>query len=437
MTGVGWFAPGRACTEASSEVGVDPQLGQLIDDEHDRRQRPRRPASAGASIALNRGRRTPGRAGATATSPPVTGRWAVGSRVSRRRDAVDAVGEGVVGEASEVRARSVPAGRRRPSSHSSIVSSSSRPACLRRSWIARSARARRLRRAARRRCSFDRRRPGPRHGRRRCPAAAWPGSRPRRRASSTPARRTPPPGRYSTSLARAAAMHGRVWPPRRLPILGSSGLTRRSTSSDSSPMTHDLLDVDLLGQQLEQRPPRRSGRRRPAATGQRQPQLRSGWRRRMPAWPRSVRPSSTARRTVRHRAPRAPRRGSAPTSWRRPARQVDDCPAPRRRSHRSGAGTSSSARKGRIGASHAAVPTQRQRGAWRRRRLDRPSSALRDSRRADAPQVPGRQVVDVLADERERGAARVEVGQVARRRRAASAAVRDRIQRSSVGHRAG
>ena len=40
--------------------------------------------------------------------------------------------------------------------------------------------------------------------------------------------------------------------PRRLPIFGSSGLTRRSTSAESSSMTLDLLDVDLVGEQLEQ-----------------------------------------------------------------------------------------------------------------------------------------------------------------------------------------
>ena len=55
--------------------------------------------------------------------------------------------------------------------------------------------------------------------------------------------------------------------PRRLPIFGSSGFTRRSTRSDSSPISSTDADVDLVADECEQRVPLAE-----VAAGQRDPE---------------------------------------------------------------------------------------------------------------------------------------------------------------------
>ena len=62
-------------------------------------------------------------------------------------------------------------------------------------------------------------------------------------ASVTPASVTEPSGSKTTSPSRAAAITAGIADPRRFPILGSSGLTRRSTSAESSSMTTTFLTL--------------------------------------------------------------------------------------------------------------------------------------------------------------------------------------------------
>ena len=111
-----------------------------------------------------------------------------------------------------------------------------------------------LRGAARRSASCRARRPARRRQRPRCPVAAPPGSRPRRRPARHAARRDAPSGQ---ELDRAGAGRGHDrgdgTRPAASRCVGSRGFTRRSTSSDSSSMTVDRVDVGLGGHQLEQR----------------------------------------------------------------------------------------------------------------------------------------------------------------------------------------
>ena len=125
-------------------------------------------------------------------------------------------------------------------------------------------------------------------------AAAWPGSRPRRaRASRRPAS-TEPSAWISNAPSRAAAITAGIAAPSRLPIFGSSGLTRRSTSSDSSPISSTALTLTSSRDQREQRVGSGSVARRAARATAAPAAAGSGAR----PVPRSVRASSTARRAT-------------------------------------------------------------------------------------------------------------------------------------------
>ena len=104
-------------------------------------------------------------------------------------------------------------------------------------------------------------------GDRRPGSRASPGSRPRRApGSARPGRRCRPAG-SSTSPARAAAMIAGIRSPYFRPILGRSGLTRRSTSSDSSPMSS--TDLTLTSSAIS---PSSASRSAQLAAGQGEPQ---------------------------------------------------------------------------------------------------------------------------------------------------------------------
>ena len=210
MTCVGCVAGARRrIRRGELEVGVDPQLGQLVDDDdadgEARRRRSPAPADVVAS-SLTPGH-TPGRAGAMATSPPLTGlAWPRsasgrrrGPRLMRRR-ACRRPGAARYGSSGASSAAGA-------SSHSSIVLVELQAGLLAQVLDG----ARQLARVALgaqlvvELVSMTTTRPS-------SWATAVPGRGVARistssAASSTPARRTPPSGRYSTSLARAAAMH--------------------------------------------------------------------------------------------------------------------------------------------------------------------------------------------------------------------------------------
>ena len=81
--------------------------------------------------------------------------------------------------------------------------------------------------------------------------------------------------------------------PSFLPIRGSSGLTRRSTSSDSSPMSSTAFTLTSSASSSS-----RASRSASSPPGRASHSRASGWRTLSPAWPRRVRTSSTARRVV-------------------------------------------------------------------------------------------------------------------------------------------
>ena len=125
--------------------------------------------------------------------------------------------------------------RRRPTARSGRRARA--PASLRRSWIARwSSRASPSARSSGVSSCRSRRR-GPRRARRPCPGRGVARISTSSAASVTPASVTEPSGWNSTAPSRAAAMTAGIAAPSRLPIFGRSGLTRRSTSSDSSPIS--------------------------------------------------------------------------------------------------------------------------------------------------------------------------------------------------------
>ena len=125
----------------------------------------------------------------------------------------------------------------------SIRSSSSRPASRRRSWIARRSRGHHLLREARVSAACRGRGRARRPRRRPCRVAGSPyldlvgGQR-------HAAERDRAVVVNSTAPSRAAAMTAGIADPRRLPILGSSGLTRRSTRSEPSAMT--VISLTLI-----------------------------------------------------------------------------------------------------------------------------------------------------------------------------------------------
>ena len=115
------------------------------------------------------------------------------------------VGEDVVGDAARDMAR-WSRGRRCAASHRSTRSSSSRPACLRRSCTARvSSRASPSATQLGRQLGVDDHDQALVMGDGRARAAAWRGSRPRPLRVRRRPGATPPSARYSTSFARAAA----------------------------------------------------------------------------------------------------------------------------------------------------------------------------------------------------------------------------------------
>ena len=300
MIGVGCGRAGQRVDRRQREVGVDPQLGQLVGDRGRRRPGRRRPASARRAGRLSRHHApaAPTDAARSSTAPPLIclrrrpARPRRGARGGPRSASVSSAATGEV----RLRCASSTSGGRVQPEVDRLVELEARPACAgpgRRG----SARARRPRRAARRRCRCRRPRPalvmgdgGAGRGVARISTSSA--------ASSTPASRTPPSGRYSTSLARAAAMT--CWDRGARAACrscGSSGLTRRSTSSDSSPISSGRLTLtssrsssrsDLLNVRVRVEP----------AAGQRQPHRRQRLAQPDAAWPRSVRTSSTARRTV-------------------------------------------------------------------------------------------------------------------------------------------
>ena len=130
--------------------------------------------------------------------------------------------------------------------------------------------------------------------------------------SVTPPSVTLPSAWISTSLARAAAMICGTCAPYLRPITGSSGFTRRSTSSDSSPISS--IDLTFSSSASRSSSARVSSAVRPSPSvppGSASHSVASGWRTLMPAWPRSVRPSSTARSSVAMAASSAGSRSAA------------------------------------------------------------------------------------------------------------------------------
>ena len=128
--------------------------------------------------------------------------------------------------------------------------------------------------------------------------------RQRRRRRASPSR----PSRNSTSPSRAAAITAGIAGPRRLPIFGSSGLTRRSTSSDSSPISSTCLTLTssaTSAQQLVAERPARAGQREPGP-GQRLARARPACR--------AASGRARRRRARSPSTPRAPRRGGAASS---------------------------------------------------------------------------------------------------------------------------
>ena len=83
-------------------------------------------------------------------------------------------------------------------------------------------------------------------------------------ASVTPPSVTDPSSSNVDLAGRAAAMTAGIADPRRLPILGRSGLTRRSTSVGLVVDDDDRLDVDLVGDEPQQLVVDRAGRGRAA-----------------------------------------------------------------------------------------------------------------------------------------------------------------------------
>ena len=128
-------------------------------------------------------------------------------------------------------------------------------------------------------------------------------------------RATLPSGEDLERCPRAAAMTAGIAAPSFLPIFGSSGLIRRSTSSDSSPIR--MTSLTLTSSAKTSRSASRSGWATPGSAIQ---SRASGWRVFRPACERSVRASSTAAHD-RHRVLEA-RIAEGAEPARRPARQV-------------------------------------------------------------------------------------------------------------------
>ena len=248
-------------------------------------------------------------------------------------------------------------------------------------------------------------------------------------ASVSPASVTEPSSWNVTAPSRAAAMTAGMAGPSRLPTFGSSGLTRRSTSSEPSAMTSIALTLTSSREQREQpgavhRQPSPSGHGQPAparAAGG----SRAGLRRAAsgPGRPRRGRGHRRARARSSRSAGQLGRSGSASGGrcraasgrpWRRGS--VHRLGQERQdRGHRPARASTSAA----WSVANAAVAVGRVVATAR----------IRSPRE---PQVPGRQVVD----ERRRWRA----WRPPRRRRAGaprrprpSPAARDRIQRSSAG----
>ena len=190
-------------------------------------------------------------------------------------------------------------------------------------------------------------------------------------------------------------------------------------------MTLDRLDVDLVGDELEQL----VVDRRAPRSGQREP----GRRERLAgleAGAAAQRPGQVDGAAGRSPSPpRAPRRGARASSARRPAREVDAVGRVGRRRSRRGSRTST--RRGTAGSARASGPPRRApRGASRTPRPGRPGRRDRENRRRDRR----RYQVDRSSMKRRQRAGRadgVEVAQARLDRRPRSPAARDRIQRSS------
>jgi hypothetical protein len=108
-----------------------------------------------------------------------------------------------------------------------------------------------------------------------------------------------------------------------LPIFGSSGFTRRSTRSDSSPISS--TDRTLTSSRTSASSASRSRRSPP---GKAIHIVASGWRIRIPAVPRSVRASSTALRAVSIAASRGSSRSAASSSAGQRVRWTESGAAP-------------------------------------------------------------------------------------------------------------
>ena len=198
-------------------------------------------------------------------------------------------------------------------------------------------------------------------------------------------------------------------------------------------MSVTVVHVELVGEQLQQRC--LVGGREPAAeaaAGQRQPQPRQRLADLDAGLARSVRPSSTARRSVAMAASSAGSRSAASSSSGQlgQVHRVGASSAP----GRSGSATSDLVQllgqERQDGRHHADRRHQRQ---VERREGGVAVGRVVVAREATprAAQVPLRQVVDECADDEGRGA-RVEVGELVPGARRRGAAARDRIQRSSA-----
>src|SRR6266540_845141 len=288
----------------------DPCLDELIDDQHRAaeagKQAPAWPVDRpGLSIAGGRRHGLPRRLATLRHVVPAypsserRRRPTVTGPASRSTVAVVAPGGGEVrttwpasvSVATAARCASTP--EVSPSTHRVIWSVSRSSASLRRSWIARcSSRASPSARSSGvSRVSMTTTRP-----------SSWATAVPGRGVSwistssaarLSPASRTPPSASISTSPARAAAMTAGIAAPSFLPIRGKSGLTRRSTRSDSAPISSMALTLTSSRTRSS-----RASRSVSAIPGRPSHIRASGWRTFSPAVPRRVRARSTARRAT-------------------------------------------------------------------------------------------------------------------------------------------